>query len=431
MVVVGGGLAGMAAAVRIAKLRHRVVLVEDADRVGGRLLPLVHDGFSFDHGSSEVTLPATLRDLFRKSGRPLDSELELVPLPVARRHVLGDGDVLDLPTGSRAAQTDAIDQVLGRGSGARWTRWLDAYTDVWEVLRTRALEQPFEGRAAFDNAQWRMLRPRAGLQRAARRGLRDPRLRALVIDRHRLDGEQPGLLPAFLGVLDLVERSFGRWRVVGGTSALVTALERRLAQRRVDVRTGVRALDVVGTDRVEGVRTADGVVSGDVVVWAAPAAPGGRRESDALPRVPAARTYLGLGPDAPRLEQETIVHDHAPLRISPSATHDGPGQAWTVEHLGAEDPVDALARHGLRLSAHVRARVDVSALDAVRDGGARYGWCWSGWRTGCTLPGVGRPRPAGLLRIGANAHPGASLEAVTLGAASAAETLRPPTSAAG
>ncbi len=422
--VVGGGFAGISAAVRIAKMRHRVVLLEADDHVGGQLRPYEVDGWSYDHGWSELTLPATVRDLFKKSGRPIDRVLELSSLPVARRHVFDRDLALDLPAGSRGAQTDAIDAVLGSGTGARWTRWVDGFDPVWEVLRRTALGGRLDGRSSFDRDQWRTLRPRASLDRSARRGLRHPHLRSMVLDRHLLDGQQPRLMPAFLGTYDLVERSFGRWRIEGGTTALLAALERRLDERRVDVRLGVRARDVVAADgAVTGVVTDTGTVPADVVVWAAPTGPGGHEETDALPRVPSARTYLGLGPYAPVLAQQTVVHG-TPVRIMPSATHTGPGQAWTVEHTGAEDPVVTMRRAGIDVGDHVERREDLGPGDAARRFGARDGWQWSGWRTAFTLPGVGTG-PAGLLRVGVNAHPGPSTELVAMGTAAAAETLRP------
>ncbi|MGH3424842.1 MAG: FAD-dependent oxidoreductase, partial [Nocardioidaceae bacterium] len=58
VVVVGGGFAGISAAVRLAKLRHEVVLLEASDEVGGQLRPFVERGYSFDHGRSVLTMPA-------------------------------------------------------------------------------------------------------------------------------------------------------------------------------------------------------------------------------------------------------------------------------------------------------------------------------------------------------------------------------------
>ena len=67
-----------------------------------------------------MLLPAVVRDLFRKSGRPLEKELDLVPVEPMREHRFEDGTRLDLPSGSRSAQIEAIDAALGDGLGRVW-----------------------------------------------------------------------------------------------------------------------------------------------------------------------------------------------------------------------------------------------------------------------------------------------------------------------
>src|SRR5699024_323795 len=94
-VVVGGALAGLAAAARLAKNRHRVLVLEAHDRLGGRLAPhpLGTGGDAVplvDSWPGMITFPAPWRDLFRKSGRPFVDELarpaqELAPAPAPRR----------------------------------------------------------------------------------------------------------------------------------------------------------------------------------------------------------------------------------------------------------------------------------------------------------------------------------------------------------
>jgi UDP-galactopyranose mutase len=85
VVIIGGGLGGMATAVRLAKIGHAVTLVEAASRMGGAIGTVTKD-FAWDTGPNSTLLPAVLRDLFRKSGRPLERELELVPC-TPTRHV--------------------------------------------------------------------------------------------------------------------------------------------------------------------------------------------------------------------------------------------------------------------------------------------------------------------------------------------------------
>lgn len=436
VVVVGGGFAGMACAVRVAAQRHAVVLIERSARPGGRLLPVSYDGFTWDRTTTSLALPAVVRDLFGSTGPPLERSLTLEPLPVLRRHVFaprdfpeGDGLVmLDLPGGARAAQTDAVDAALGgRRAGAPGTAWsarLDQQRPVWDVLRQQVLERPFTGRGDLDRRQWRALAPRRSLHRSVR-ALRDDRLRALVLDRFVLAGQDPRAVPAALGVADLIERAFGRWRPVGGVAALADALTERLAYRRVDVRCGTDALDVAyDRGRVSGVLCADGQrVPADVVVWAAPQPPPSLADrGPATPALPAARTYVGLRCDGlPELPAETFVHGDPLVLVRTGGTGPDGCTGWSLEHhAGPDEVLASLARRCLDVRAAVMARLDVSPAEVVRqDGGSPAGMRWQGWRSGLARPTVTTAVP-GLLRAGPGVHPGPGIVAEGLGAAQVA-----------
>ena len=120
VVVVGAGLGGLAVAARLAKRGHRVTVLERTDRAGGAIHRVEQDGFGWDAGPSSTTLPAVLRDLFRKSGRPLERYLEL---PAARARRDGTSSPTARPSTSRpgraADQISAVDAGLGSGSGYR------------------------------------------------------------------------------------------------------------------------------------------------------------------------------------------------------------------------------------------------------------------------------------------------------------------------
>ena len=140
VVVIGGGFGGLASALRLAKLGHRVSVVEEGE-LGGALVPVTADGFAWDT-AGHTLLPAVVRDLFRKTGRPLERELELVQLDCVREHWFADGSALVLPVG-RAAQRQAFEE-LGPGLGQPWLHHVEAYADDWEALRRGYLEVPWE-----------------------------------------------------------------------------------------------------------------------------------------------------------------------------------------------------------------------------------------------------------------------------------------------
>ena len=100
VVVIGGGFGGLASALRLAKLGHDVTLVEQAE-LGGALVPVTADGFAWDT-VTHMLLPGVVRDLFRKTGRPLERELELSQLDCLREHWFDDGTALVLSAGRTA-----------------------------------------------------------------------------------------------------------------------------------------------------------------------------------------------------------------------------------------------------------------------------------------------------------------------------------------
>ena len=94
--VVGGGWAGLAAAVRAAEAGHRVTLFEMARQLGGRARSVERDGERLDNGQ-HILIGAYARtlDLMRRVGVDPDAVLTRTPLTL----VGPDGQGLRLPPG--------------------------------------------------------------------------------------------------------------------------------------------------------------------------------------------------------------------------------------------------------------------------------------------------------------------------------------------
>jgi squalene-associated FAD-dependent desaturase len=97
--VVGGGWAGIAAAVEATRRGHRVTLFEMAPQLGGRARSVAHDGLTLDNGQHILigAYSATLA-LMRK----LDVDIEAALLRTPLRLTNPDGTGLQLRSGSAA-----------------------------------------------------------------------------------------------------------------------------------------------------------------------------------------------------------------------------------------------------------------------------------------------------------------------------------------
>ena len=427
VVVVGGGLAGLASAGRLAKLGHEVTLLEATERLGGGLAAIEQDGFRWDSGASSTLLPAVLRDLFRKTGRPLERELDLVPVTPARRHRFEDGSVLDLPAGDRAAQIAAVDS-LSPGLGRRWAAWTAGFADTWAALRRDWLERPWSADHASPLTR-EAFATRATVQRAAR-SLKDDRLVEMVRAGWLIAGQDPRNVPAWAAMSTYVEQNFGVWTVPGGLSRVAEALETRMGTRGVTVHTAAPVTDLeVADGRVHGVRTAEGTLPADVVVVATdphrlPALATYVRRS--MPAVPPVVCHVALHGDVPDLPHEVVLHGDPLLVLRTGGTGPGPGDhAWTILGQGrvSEDLVTTLARAKIDLREHLVGRIDLSPRALVeRWAGSPMGVLWQGRRTPQHRLGTRTPVD-GVFCAGAHTTPGPGVPYVGLSAALVAQEV--------
>ena len=429
VVVVGGGFGGLASAARLAKLGHEVTLTERAATLGGALSFETDEGYAWDAGPSHTLLPAVIRDLFRKSGRPVERELELVPLDLVREHRFEDDTSVRLPGGSRAAQLAAFDQ-LEPGLGRAWVDHVASYADVWETVRTGYLERPWDpGHLPRELAA--LLDSRAVLHKRLRKDLRDERLQLVAGHPFVAEGHDLRNVPAWLGVMSYVEQRFGAWAVPGGMAGLAEAMRARLETRRVTVLTGNSARDLVLREgRVAAVATDAGELVADVVVCAVdprrlPAlAPYVEKTMPAIPPVVA---HLGLEGEVPDLPHEVVLHGDPMLVVRTGGRAPEGCTAWTVHGRGrlAEDILRALARHGIDVRTNVVVRHDRTPRQLVeRWGGSPMGVLWQGRATVRRRLGPTTPVP-GVYAAGAHATPGAGLPFVGLSAALVAQAVGP------
>jgi phytoene dehydrogenase-like protein len=252
VVVIGGGLAGMAAAARLAKVGHQVELYERSEVLGGTWAPYqLPSGVTVDDAPSIIGFPAPWRDLFRKSGRPLEAELArmgyaLEPAQPATM-IFADGTELTLPT-DRGGQYAALADAYGSSVAERWRDLLNRLDQVWQTLRGLGLETELRSRRQLNKTAMRSLFGHRMTLADLAASIAHDHLGALIRSIAYRLGSVPEQTPAFAAVELSIQRTFGRWQVealdthseldVGRSSVLVEALAGRLALRKVHVQLG-------------------------------------------------------------------------------------------------------------------------------------------------------------------------------------------------
>ena len=272
VVVIGAGMGGMASAARLQAQGHAVTILEQSETWGGKLGRVTHEGYVFDTGPSLLTLPAVYRDLFLKTGKPIEESIEIVDLETAFRYQFSDGTVLRMPGVGIGNSADAIGDALGGTSATQWRNFMERASAMWAATRKPFLESELEGIRTLLALSTRMgdlrtIAPQKTLRALAETYLTDSRLITLVDRYATYTGSDPQRAPAALATIPYIEQTFGAYHVAGGLRELGRALFERCLELGVQFEFNADVASINGTTHATGVTLTDGrTMASEIVV---------------------------------------------------------------------------------------------------------------------------------------------------------------------
>ena len=486
VVVIGAGIGGLAAALRLAVAGHEVIVIDKESEVGGKARQLSVDGTAIDAGPTVFTMRDVFDALFASAGREMDACLEIRRADVLARHAWDGRGQLDLfadPCRSEEAIGDFAGAAAARGyrglraEAARIHAILDQ-----TMLRAGKVSWPLP--LMWRIGLWRLgalraIRPYESLWKVLGEHFADQRLRQLYARYATYCGSSPFDAPATLMLIAHVEAQ-GVWLIEGGMRALAGALRRVAEERGAQFRLGCCAARIeTAHGRASGVVLANGerigaeavIVNADpaalangqfgaAIAGAARAMPPRRRSLSALVWLAHARTEgfplvrhnVLFSPDYPR-EFAEIAAGRPPcdpsvyvcaqdrgddgggtapgrrerLQVIVNAPANGDRHHYTPEETErcTRAMRASLRRCGLELEEappHILMTPNDFAAFSPSTGGAIYGRASHGWAASFLRQGA-RTRIPGLYCAGGATHPGAGVPMAALSGGLAAETL--------
>ena len=258
-VVVGAGLGGLAAAMRLGAKGWRVAVIDRLDRAGGRGSSVTRDGHRFDLGPTIVTVPHLLDELWAACGRDFRRDVDLRALDPFYTIRWPDGSRF-VANGDRAAMEAEVAQLSPRDL-AGYRRFLaDAearYRVGFEDLGRRSMGRLMDTVRVLPT--FARLRADRSIHAHACARVRDPRLRMALSFHPLFIGGDPLHVTSIYALVSHLEMRFGVHYAIGGVQAIADAMVAVIRAQGGRVLLGVEADEiVVEGGAAKGVRLADG-----------------------------------------------------------------------------------------------------------------------------------------------------------------------------
>lgn len=143
VVVIGAGIAGLSAAIRLRHAGYSVEIYEQNDMPGGKMHQIREGGFTFDVGPTLVMMPSVYREIFELTGRCADDYIPMVSLKpmyevyfkdTPMRHYKITSDLVDL---MKLCEADSAENAEG------FLKYLSSMYTRYQVALKYFITRPF------------------------------------------------------------------------------------------------------------------------------------------------------------------------------------------------------------------------------------------------------------------------------------------------
>ena len=226
VVVVGAGLAGLSAALRLAGAGRKVTVVERESVPGGRNGLLKKDGYSFDTGPSVLTMPDLIADALACVGEDIKDWLDLVPLSPLYRAFYADGSQLDVHADTNRMQEE-IAKTISQEEAIGYGKYVDFVTKLYKYEMNDFIDRNIDSPLNLLTPNLARLIALGGFRRLApkvNQYLKDPRTQKVYSFQAMYAGVSPQQALAIYAVIAYMDSVNGVFFPKGGMHAVPRAL---------------------------------------------------------------------------------------------------------------------------------------------------------------------------------------------------------------
>ena len=250
IVIVGAGVGGLGAALRLAHRGHKVTVLEKNSFIGGRNRRERVGGCEFDGGPTLLMMLDPFRKLFSDVGECFDEHLEIAQCDPTYRVFFSDRTRIDATT-DRKLMAQRISTMSGEQDAALFPAFMDDLRQLYEVSIPHFVRKNYRRLADFMSPAQirRVIRNRmlGNLGKRVEKRFADSRLRMLFSFQTMYLGLSPYDAPWVYATLAYMEYGEGIWYPRGGLPAISEAICRLAEDRGTEIRLNAEVKSIIGS----------------------------------------------------------------------------------------------------------------------------------------------------------------------------------------
>lgn len=262
VVIIGGGLGGLSAAVSLAQSGFKVSLYEKNGHLGGKVNRLEKDGFGFDLGPSILTMKSIFEKLFTHAGKDMANYVETVEVEKQWRSFFPDGTVLDLYSDLEKMAQENAD--LTEKDMEEYHELLAYAKELYDITEDGYFEQGLDdtGEVVKYHGMLKSLSAfdlPSTMYEAIEKRISNPKFRDMLAYFIKYVGSSPYDAPAVLNMMIYMQHAQGIWYVPGGMHKLAEGIVKLGEELGVSFHTNTEVVRLMKEDqRVVAAELADG-----------------------------------------------------------------------------------------------------------------------------------------------------------------------------
>lgn len=228
IIVIGAGVAGLSAAVRLQKLGYEVTLYEKDRQVGGKMNQIKTAGFTFDLGPTIVMMPEIYREVFEFCGKDPDDYIPMKKVDPMLKLYFNKEEPIEF-SNDLIELTKTLENISPEDTQGYFAFLADIY-QRYTIAKEAFITKSFRGFWDFYNPKslWAGIRLRtfSDAYTSISKFVKDDRLRKSLAFQTLYIGVSPYQGPSLYTIIPMIELFYGVYFIEGGMYTLATSLAR-------------------------------------------------------------------------------------------------------------------------------------------------------------------------------------------------------------